>query len=231
MKAAEIANATRLPDRQGFRRPVVERRSLTAAFLKTLGIVVVALILCRIFLFEPFRISASSMAPTLNVGDRVLVFKPSYGFRPPIVEREIVRWAEPERGDVIVFRFPLDESRHYLKRVIAVPGDVIEIRGTEVSVNGEIIPKREISDPAAVAKIVGKEDFDGALFTETINGAIYHVLHSKPGSHAFTRNAGPRRLLRDEFFVLGDNRDQSDDSRSWGPVPRSNIEGKVRVMW
>src|SRR5262245_36219336 len=109
---------------------------LARASVRIAGLLLVALVLLRLFAFDTFRIGANSMAPTLKAGDRVLVSTPTYGFHPPFFRQELIRWADPARGDVIVFRFPYDDSRHYIKRVIAIPGDVIEVRDIEVIVNG-----------------------------------------------------------------------------------------------
>jgi signal peptidase I len=201
------------------------------ASARLVGVLLVALVLSWLLAFDSFRIAASSMAPTLKTGDRVLVFTPSYGFRPPFFRQELIRWAEPQRGDIIVFRIPSDESRHYIKRVIAVPGDTIEVRGTDVIVNGAPLPRREVSNPAVAARIVGRADFDGTLFSEDDGAATYYVQYSRRDGGAFRRNAGPRHVAEHEYFVLGDNRDDSDDSRSYGAVTRANIQGKVQVAW
>lgn len=200
---------------------------LARAGVRIAGFLLAAIACSWLFAFDSFRIAANSMAPALKVGDRVLVSTQSYGFRPPFVRRELIRWAEPARGDVIVFRFPYDESRHYLKRVIAVPGDLIEVRGTDVIVNGVPLARHEVSDRAAIATIVGSNDFDGTLFSEASGAATYYVEYARRDAGAFRRNAAPRRVAADQYFVLGDNRDDSDDSRSWGTLSRSGIEGRV----
>ena len=205
-------------------------RSAIKTGLKVLAVVLVALVVARLLLFESFRIAAGSMAPTLRIGDRVLMLKTSYGLREPFSTGELVRWAAPERGDIVVFRIPGD-ARSYIKRVVAVPGDTIEVRATDVILNGEVVSHKPVEDPAEIARVAGQASFDGVLIAEQLDGKSHYVQYARPEHSAFVRNSARRALASDQFFVLGDNRSESDDSRSFGPVLRSNIEGKVQGRW
>jgi len=205
--------------------------STTRFLLRLLLGALVVIVLARVFVLETFRIAANSMSPELAVGDRILVVKTSYGLRLPFARAESVRWSAPARGDVIAFRLPTDESREYVKRVIAVPGDTIEIHGIDVWVNGDKLPRRPIDNPESVIRITGRTDFDGVLFREDNGGASYWVEYTSPDASVFRRNVAMQRVPDDAFYVMGDNRDNSDDSRSFGPVARTQVDGSVRRLW
>jgi signal peptidase I len=198
---------------------------------RALGLCLIAVLVVRSFLFEPFKIPSSSMVPTLKIGDHIFVSKFSYGLSLPFSKIEFVRWGEPQRGDIIVFLFPRDESLHYIKRVVGVPGDLIEFRGKDVIVNGEPLPKDLVADPKLVQEVVEEPGFAGELFKERIGTVAHYVKYSARTAYEFSRNSGPQAVPEDQYFVVGDNRDDSYDSRSWGFVPRENIKGKAQVIW
>lgn len=194
-------------------------------------IAALVLVVASALSLRTFRIAADSMAPALAVGDRIVVVKTSYGLRLPFARAESLRWSAPGRGDIIAFRLPTDESREYVKRVIAVPGDTVEIHGVDVWVNGEKLARRAIEDAATIRAITARTDFDGVLYREDNGDAWYWVEYASPGGNTFRRNVAAQRLPDDAFYVMGDNRDNSDDSRSFGPVARAQIDGSVRRVW
>ncbi|MBI4404951.1 MAG: signal peptidase I [Deltaproteobacteria bacterium] len=200
-------------------------------FLKALVFCVVAVIVVRSFLFEPFKIPSSSMVPTLKIGDHIFVSKFSYGLFIPFTKFEIAAWKFPKRGDVIVFLFPRDESLHYVKRVIGIPGDRIEFKGRDLYINDQVVPREPVSDPIEVEQVTGTRSLKGALYKEILGDSVHYIVHSKGSVADYTQANMVETVPANKFFVVGDNRDDSYDSRSWGFVPRENIRGRAQVVW
>jgi len=164
-------------------------------------------LLLRAFVVEPFRIPSGSMMPTLLVGDFILVNKYSYGLRMPVTKTKLVEIDEPKRGDVVVFRYPRDPKVDYIKRLVGLPGDRIAYRDKKLYVNGKLMPQK----PVGWYEPVGSgEDFG-------------------PGCQVLAR--GEVKVPEGHYFMMGDNRDNSNDSRCWGFVPESNLVGKAFVIW
>jgi signal peptidase I len=187
--------------------------------------VILAVFLLRSFVIEPFRIPSGSMLPSLYIGDFILVSKFSYGLRLPILNTPVVPVGEPDRGDVMVFRFPQDPSTNFIKRVIGLPGDVITYRGKRLTVNGEpvVVQKTELLPELTAQR--GQRSLSS--FLESL-GESDHAI--------FLDDNRPSRSLKvivpaGHFFVMGDNRDHSNDSRYWGFVPKENIVGKAFFVW
>ena len=188
--------------------------------------VLLIVFLLRSFLFEPFRIPSGSLKPTLLVGDFILVNKFDYGIRLPVIHKKIYALNEPKRGDIIVFRWPLDPSVDFIKRVIGVPGDRISYVKKVLTVNGQEMPQQfEKNDTDHDGKnetwnvIQKKENFFG------IQHSIYQI--PEKVNDDFHDLVVPSGM----YFVMGDNRDDSADSRFWGFVPETNILGKASVIW
>ena len=182
-----------------------------------LPIILVVLIL-RSFIAEPFQIPSSSMEPTLLVGDFILVNKFTYGLRLPVTRTKVVNINDPERGDVMVF-FPPHDKRYFIKRIIGLPGDLIEYKQKQLWVNGE-----------AQSMTLAQQDIDllkRQLFVENLTGVEHQVYQT------VTRPAKEYQILVKEghYFMMGDNRDNSHDSRYWGTVPKENIVGKAFAVW
>jgi signal peptidase I len=206
--------------------------------------VILVVFLLRSFLFEPFKIPSGSMIPTLLIGDLILVNKFHYGVRLPVINKKIIAMNDPKRGDVMVFRYPKDTSVDYIKRVVGVPGDEISFRNQKLYVNGAVAPLEQMPAPGF---------YDDDLrqyfpeFTEKLGPVEHHILLN-PASQPFY---GPEDKIsfpfRDNcrysaegvtckvpaghYFMMGDNRDNSQDSRFWGFVPDENIVGKAFFVW
>ena len=187
-------------------------------------IFLVVLIL-RSFLVEPFRIPSGSMIPTLLVGDFILVNKYDYGIRLPLINKKVIELGSPKRGDVVVFRYPEDPTTPFIKRVVGLAGDKIEYRERRLFINDEEI------QPDIIGIYVGLKSsaqHTGAKIAE-------EVLDGRPHDILLTPRAnGPRFsgiVPPDSYFVLGDNRDNSRDSRYWGYVPDENLVGRAFMIW
>lgn len=192
-----------------------------------------AVLLLRSFLVEPFRIPSGSMMPTLLVGDFILVNKFEYGIRMPVTKDKVIPLGLPERGDVAVFRWPVNPRLDYIKRVVGLPGDKISYKNKTLYVNGEpmaISPVGPYQPEGSGMRATGS--FEG---TEHL-GEVDHSILVNPLVPDF--NPGCSFLQYREFevpeghyFMMGDNRDDSNDSRCWGPVPEENLVGEAFFIW
>jgi signal peptidase I len=198
--------------------------------------VILAVFLIRSFLVEPFKIPSGSMLPTLRVGDFILVNKFTYGLRVPLAGWELLDLGDPERGDVIVFQYPNDPSVDYIKRIVAGPGDEVMFRNQTLLVNGEPVPTRKVGGYAYEGR---RGTRYGNRYRETVNGESYQVLYTETGNGRRSIPE-PIRVPEGEYFVMGDNRNNSNDSRFWGTrtgnrywdtVPEQNILGRAFLIW
>jgi signal peptidase I len=194
-------------------------------YCKSFFPVILAVLLLRSFLVEPFRIPSGSMMPTLLVGDFILVNKFAYGIRLPVLDTKVIEIGEPQRGDVVVFRYPKDPSVDYIKRVVGLPGDRIGYYDKVVYINGEAAGQI----PAGVYIGSGSGvTMSGASERREQLGDVQHeilVMAHAPGLE------GEFVVGDNEYFVMGDNRDNSNDSRYWGTVPEGNLVGKAFRIW
>ena len=182
--------------------------------------------LLRSFLFEPFRIPSGSLEPTLLVNEFILVNKFDYGVRLPVVHKKILGESKPKRGDIIVFRWPPNPSLDFIKRVIGLPGDRIQYLDKELYINGQKIPQDFL-------RTTSVNDEEGGLWRaaekeENLLG-IKHKIYIDP--EKFGENITDITVPEGMYFVMGDNRDNSADSRFWGFVPDENIIGKAVIVW
>ncbi len=190
--------------------------------------ILLIVLIFRSFLFEPFKIPSASMVPTLLIGDFIVVSKFSYGLRLPVLNSKFISTGEPERGDVAVFRYPVDGRTNFIKRVIGLPGDTITYRAKTLFVNGEAMV----------------QDNDGLWVGEGINrnrpgerpikrteqlGEVEHAILIHPDRPQ--RGVQSWTVPEGQYFVMGDNRDASDDSRRWGFVPEDHLVGKATRIW
>jgi len=202
--------------------------------------VILIVFLLRSFLVEPFKIPSSSMVPTLLVGDFILVNKFTYGIRLPVANKKLIEIGRPERGDVMVFRFPEDPSLDYIKRVVGLPGDRLEYRNKRLSINGTPVPMKQVDDYLSRERMQFSR-----RYVETVNSVGHEILldEDAPASvmparaypHAANCNYNSSGVActvpPGHYFVMGDNRDNSSDSRVWGFVPDENIVGRAFFIW
>ncbi len=203
---------------------------------------VIALVfVLRSFLYEPFKIPSSSMVPTLLIGDLILVNKFTYGIRLPILNKKVIDVNDPQRGDVMVFKYPADMSQDYIKRVIGVPGDKIVYQNRRLTVNGKDLSYAAMDDYVDGANLKLDKQFQ-----EDLLGVQHRILNADgprpmdvgqvkdfPHRDACTYNYDGFSCVVPEgnYFMMGDNRDNSSDSRYWGFVPNQNIVGKAFFVW
>ena len=194
-------------------------------YCKSFFPVILAVLLLRSFLVEPFRIPSGSMMPTLLVGDFILVNKFDYGIRLPVLNTKIIDIGEPKRGDVVVFRYPKDPSVDYIKRVVGLPGDRIGYYNKILHINGK--PVAQVPAGIYVGKGSGVS-MSGAGKRQEQLGDVQHQILVMPRTPGME---GEYVVPDNEYFVMGDNRDNSNDSRYWGPVPEQNLVGKAFRIW
>ena len=178
----------------------------------------------RSFLAEPFRIPSGSMLPTLLIGDYILVNKYEYGIRMPLTKTKIFEVSKPQRGDVIVFRYPGNEKINFIKRVIGIPGDKIKYLNKKLYVNG-LEYKKQKKDTHKFIDDFGRQELE--IFEENDNHKIYNILNDNMSPS----NDDEFLVPDNQYFVMGDNRDHSSDSRYWGFVPEKNLVGKAFLIW
>ncbi len=191
--------------------------------------VLVLVFLLRAFVAEPFRIPSGSMLPTLELKDFILVNKYTYGLRLPIINKKVVEINQPERGDIVVFRFPPDPSQNYIKRLIGLPGDEIEYRNKQLFVNGAEVSMDQEANYIQEGTTLAQPRYLQTLPNQTgKQAAQFSILHDSR-----RQGRGWRRWVVPEnhYFVMGDNRDNSQDSRSWGYVPDENLVGRAFFIW
>lgn len=179
-------------------------------------------LLLRSFLFEPFRIPTGSLEPTLHVGDFLAVNKFSYGFRLPVIEKKIISVSNPKSGDIVVFRWPPNPSYDYIKRIIGVPGDHVVYHNKVLTINGHEIKQTFIEYTTDESS-----DHAVAKYQETING-IKHDIYVRPEVEGVDVDV---TVPKGSYFMMGDNRDDSADSRFFGFVPDENLRGRAVLVW
>jgi signal peptidase I len=198
--------------------------------------VLLAVMVLRSFMFEPFRIPSGSMMPSLLVGDFILVNKFSYGIRLPIVHTRVTEGDKPKRGDVAVFRYPKNESLDYIKRVIGLPGDHISYYNRRLRVNGKLVSTTFDHKFLGLGDRTENSNSDGCdrvnarcdVFIENFENSGHMVMINPDVPYAFE---GDFSVPKGHYFVMGDNRDHSNDSRFWGYVPEQNLVGKAIIIW
>ena len=189
-------------------------------------------LMIRWALLEAYVIPSGSMLPSLLINDHIFVNKMVYGVRVPFSKQWMFRFGEPQRGEIIVFRWPEDESIFFIKRVVGVPGDQLEYRNGELFINGEKIPRTEKNDPEVDAIIEESPNeplaSDVQHYIESLKGVEHSVLLRKDGMHT---DGGPVTIPEGSLYVMGDNRNNSRDSRFFGFVPIDNLLGRASFVW
>jgi len=182
----------------------MKKKSTFREYAEAAAIAVLLALFIRTFVVQAFKIPSGSMQPTLLVGDHILVNKFIYGIKIPFIRKTLIPIGQPDREDIIVFIYPVDKSKDFIKRVIGLPGDTVEIIGEDIRINGSPY-----------------EDKHGFYTTLNESG-------NNPGKE---HHYGPVTVPEDRFFVMGDNRDHSYDSRFWGFVPSQSIKGKAFIIY
>ena len=189
-------------------------------FVGSLAPVLGVVLVLRSFVIEPFQIPSQSMLPTLKVGDFILVNKWTYGVRLPVLRIKVIDVSAPERGDVMVF-FPPHEDRYFIKRVVGLPGDKIHVLNGVLYVNGKKMIQTLLPEPANAPRSV--------VMTENLTG-VEHQMQKRTSPTRLSQNYSAV-VPQGHYFMMGDNRDNSSDSRVWGPVPEERIVGKAFARW
>lgn len=187
--------------------------------------VILAVLILRSFMVEPFRIPSGSMMPTLLSGDFILVNKYTYGIRLPVLNKKVFGLGEPERGDVVVFRYPKNPSVDYIKRVVGVSGDTISYFGKQVYVNGELAKQTSLGTFTTTGEGLHMTGADKRK--ENLAGVEHQILVDRGRASM----EGEFIVPEGQYFVMGDNRDNSNDSRVWGFVPDENLVGRAFMIW
>lgn len=180
------------------------KKHILREYAESILIAIVMALIIKTFLIQAFKIPSGSMIPTLKIGDHILVNKFVYGTKLPFTDRIIIPFGKPERNDIIVFKFPEDEKKDFIKRVVGLPGDLIEIRNKSVYINGKLLEESYAAHNDPIVYPAGIQPRD---------------------------NFGPVVVPADSYFVMGDNRDFSLDSRYWGFVKLNKIKGKAFVIY
>ena len=178
-------------------------------------------LIIRSFFLEPYKIPSGSMIPTLMIGDFILVDKNIYGYKLPLTDITLIDNEDPQRGDVVVFKYPENKKINYIKRIVGLPGDRIIYKDKRLYVNDIEYSHTQIDhnfDPIEIA--------DGQVYIENNSSKEYLILNQSGPTFNFEY-----QVPDETYFVLGDNRDNSNDSRYWGPVPRENLVGKAFYIW
>lgn len=206
-------------------------------YAKSLFPIFFIVLILRSFIFEPFRIPSQSMMPNLWVGDFILVNKYSYGVRLPVLNLEVIDTGKPKNGDVAVFRYPVKPSINFIKRVIGVPGDHVVYKNKMLYINNQVIPQEFIAPYQGEGS---GEKMNGAYMKSEDMLGVKHNLLIVPGkpdlshmyySDFFKQGHIDMVVPEGHYFVMGDNRDESHDSRFWGLVPEDNLVGKAFMIW
>ena len=219
----------------------LEKEPLLVEYGKSFFPVLAVVLVLRSFLVEPFQIPSGSMKPTLEVGDFILVNKFAYGIRLPVIDTKVIPIGDPQRGDVMVFRYPNNPSINYIKRVVGLPGDHIRYAGKQLYVNGQkvehelvaIVPDDEVPAGHPLQTLA-----NAAIYREQL-GEVTHLIRQKQ----LSQTPKPKEWVVPQgyYFMMGDNRDNSNDSRFWhsaempqelwGMVPDNYIVGKAFAVW
>jgi signal peptidase I len=221
------------------RRPPGAKEPWWIEYPKSFFPVILIVFLLRSFVVEPFKIPSGSMIPTLQVGDFILVNKFTYGIRLPIINEKIVELNQPQRGDVMVFRYPQDPSMDYIKRVIGLPGDTVAYIDKRVFVNGKELSLEPLGDYLHKERMTYAKEF-----IESVDGRKHRILLEEGTGPvpvaarfpfhencSYNANGMTCTVPPGHYFMMGDNRDNSSDSRVWGFVPDRNIVGKAFFIW
>jgi len=209
------------------------RKSTAREYTESIGVAVLIALFLRAFVVEAFKIPSGSMIPTLQVGDHIFVNKFIYGVRVPFTNIKFgMEYRKPRRGEVIVFIYPKEPDKDFIKRIVAIEGDTVEVRDNQIFINGVGVPRSHVDGDCKYEDFVEDtarwEERRCEAWIEDVNGNHYTTVYDKNGGVHSTR---PVTVPKDSVFVMGDNRDNSHDSRYWGFVPFDLIKGKAMIIW
>ncbi len=240
-----LADAVRKLDEKTDRYLAFARKSAFREYFESIGIAVLVAVVLRLFVVEAFKIPSESMVPTLMVGDHIFVSKYRYGLSVPFSNKRLVRFTNPQHGDVVVFIKPPTNGLRvafgqgndmagvdFIKRIIGLPGDTVELRRDVVYVNGKEIPRCHVGKQTYRTRQGLHSDRWGddhaELWIEKHGEHTYTIIEN---THGRPQKYDPIKVPHDHVFVMGDNRDNSNDSRQWGFVPFDNIKGRAMFIW
>jgi len=215
------------------------RKSALREYAESIGVAVLVALFLRAFVLEAFKIPSGSMLPTLEVGDHIFVNKFLYGLRVPWTYLKFMELRKPRRGEVIVFIYPVKPYQDFIKRIVAVEGDTIALEKNTLILNGKPVKRTKLDEPC----VLPPEPTDGqehsvppteeelrcSAYIEELDGFKYRVYQQEQRTPPMDRR--PVKIPPGHVFVMGDNRDNSLDSRFWGTVPDANIKGKAMIIW
>ncbi|MBN2060753.1 MAG: signal peptidase I [Deltaproteobacteria bacterium] len=199
----------------------VKQKSAIREYAEAAVIAILLALFIRTFIIQAFKIPSGSMKPTLLVGDHLLVNKFIYGIKIPIIDRYLIEFKEPQRGDIVVFKWPKDERKDFIKRIIGVGGDTVEIRRDVLYVNNKKVESEYIEEYR------DQEIRFAQKYEEELGGVRHYILDEIIRYDNF----GPVTVPEGQIFVMGDNRDNSQDSRYWGFVSVNKIKGKALIIY
>lgn len=218
------------------KRPAGVAEPAAVEYAKSFFPVILVVFFVRSFIVEPFKIPSGSMMPTLLAGDYILVNKFNYGLRVPILNNTFIEMNHPSRGDVFVFHFPPEPSVDYIKRVVGLPGDKIRYQDKRLTINGKLLDVQDVGDYVYVKP--GLNMVTAKQYREQL-GSVQHDILINEWVGSYDSDAIGAKFANDEevvvpaghYLAMGDNRDDSSDSRVWGFVPEKNLVGKAFFIW
>jgi signal peptidase I len=208
---------------------IKKKKSFYKEWIEPFLIAAVVALFIRQFGVEAFKIPSGSMIPTLAIGDHLLVNKFIYGPRIPFTDSRIFTWKEPKRGEIIVFRYPENESKNFIKRVVGLPGDKIEIKNGKLFINDQPVPVTVVGEADGRGEGTGRPYYRKPKLLEEQLGTVTHELQYLRDQSGY--DFGPVLVPKESVFVMGDNRDNSQDSRVWGWVKYNKILGRALVIY
>ncbi len=205
-----------------------KKKSFYKEWIEPFLIAAIVALFIRQFIVEAFKIPSGSMIPTLAIGDHLLVNKFVYGPRIPFTDTRFFTWKEPKRGDIIVFKYPENEDKNFIKRVVGLPGDKIQIVSGKLMINDQPVAIKELGFSDESLQDPGMFGGKPKLFEEDLGGVKHSIQYLYDQKD---RNYGPITVPKESVFVMGDNRDNSQDSRVWGFVRYNKILGKALIIY
>lgn len=203
-----------------------QKKSFYKEWVEPFLIAAVVALFIRQFVVEAFKIPSGSMIPTLAIGDHLLVNKFVYGPRVPFTDVRLFSWKEPKRGDIVVFKYPENEDKNFIKRIVGVPGDKIQIVSGKLFINDQEVPTRSLGTTRDLEG--GFYGSNPRLMEEQLGSATHHIQFLQEQT---SKQFGPITVPQSSVFVMGDNRDNSQDSRVWGFVKYEKILGKALIIY